>query len=61
MRVHPKPKRDKTRGCHEEGYGGGEDWELGIWQNDKKQSPTVEHRNYIQYTVINHMKKNVHS
>ena len=61
MRVHPQPKRANTCSFHEEGYGGGEDWELGIWQNDKKQSPTVEHRNYIQYTVINHMKKNVHS
>ena len=44
MRVHPKPKWDKTYTCHEEGCQGGEDWELGIQQNDEKQSLTVEHK-----------------
>ena len=44
MRVHPKPKWDKTCACHEEGFRGGEKWVLGIQQNDKKQRPTVEHK-----------------
>lgn len=34
-----------------EGVREGRDWELGIQQNDKKQSPTVEHKNHIQYPV----------
>ena len=43
MRVHPK--WDKACCCHEEGSWGGEDWELGIQQNDKKKkSPTVERK-----------------
>ena len=44
MRVHPKPKRASTCSCCEEGCGGRENLELGKQRNDKKQSPTVEHK-----------------
>ena len=58
MRVHPQPKRAKTWSCHEEGCGGWEDWELGIQRmiNNKVLLKII--RKYINYPVINHMKKN---
>ena len=61
MRVHPKPKRDKTCVCHEERYLGEEDWELGIQKNDKKKkkSPTVEGKELYSISSDNpHEKEN---
>ena len=58
MRVHPKPKLNKTCRCHKEGYGGVEDWELGIRQNDKKQSLTVERKElYSTFSDKSHEKE----
>ena len=45
------------------GGRGGKGWEFGVsrqavtYKMDKQQGPTVEHRNYIQYPVINHNGK----
>ena len=56
MRVHPKPKRAKTSGCHEEGCG---EWRTGRWgnRNEKQHSPTVEGKEiYSMLSVKPHEK-----
>ena len=64
MKVHPKPKRAKIGGCHEEGCGGGEDWELGIQRNDKRQSPNIESKEiysiYSDKPHENELKKRIY-
>ena len=40
---------------------GGEGLQMGtiIYRTDKQQSPIVQHRNHIQYPMINHNEKNI--
>ena len=56
--------REQTGGC--QGGGGWErdglrvwdqQMQTGIYKMDKKQGPTVQHRDYIQYPMINHNGK----
>ena len=55
--------REQTCGC-EEGGGGrdgsgvcGQQMQTIIYRMHKQQGPTVQHRNYIQYPIINHNGK----
>ena len=69
MNLHTKQKQAHKHSKQTYGYQRGEGRrrdKLGVWDQqiqctthkiDKPQSPTIQHSNYIQYFVINHVEK----